>query len=219
MTDDALQFDKVEYDRPAAAAGAGPSCGFCRAPILTEYWAVADRTACARCHGLVLAQLEGDGPAEWVKATIFGLLAAIVGAVLWVVIIVVTKLMLSIVAIVVAVGIATAVRKGSGNRGGPVYQVLATGLTYAAIAGSMAPFEFLRAVADHRPASVGGAIVASVVQPFVDKDMLGLVIIGIGLHQAWRMTSRVKVPMSGPHAVGPAPAVSPALPPPGAPLA
>jgi hypothetical protein len=38
------------------------------------------------------------------------------------------------------------------------------------------------------------------------QNLMGLVIIGIGMYEAWKLNKRVPLVISGPHAIAPAPA-------------
>src|SRR5439155_26102796 len=73
------------------------------------------------------------------KAAGLGLLAAIGGSVLYYAVAAITGYELAIVAIAVGFMVGKAVRRGSGNRGGRAYQVLAIVLTYFAIVSTYIP--------------------------------------------------------------------------------
>ena len=103
-------------------------------------------------------------------------------------------------------------RWATGGRGGLIYQVLAVILTYAAIAFSWVPF-----LAEHESGPVGVLdvvlrtpfiltlpVVIGLERPFT------LVILGIGLWEAWKFTAPVTLAISGPFAaVVPGAAASP----------
>ncbi len=107
---------------------------------------------------------------------------------------------LSIIAIAVGFLVGRAVRWATGGRGGVIYQVLAVCLTYAAIAFSWVPF-----LAEQESASLG---VLDVVRqtPFILslpvriglERPFSLVILGIGLWEAWKFTAPVPLAISGP---------------------
>ncbi len=119
------------------------------------------------------------------------------------------------VAIGVGYLVGKAVRKGSGGLGGTRYQVLALGLTYAAIALSSLP-DLLHAVGEHShgsdsmasgPPSLGAFLWActlllgiALASPFLQgtENIMGLFIIGIGLYEAWKFTRPVSVQVLGP---------------------
>jgi hypothetical protein len=68
------------------------------------------------------------------KASSLGTVAAIAGAILYFLIVRATHINFGLVSIVVGFMVGSAVRHGSGNRGGTSYQLLALFLTYCAIA-------------------------------------------------------------------------------------
>jgi len=128
---DELQFDQAEYATPAPA---GPSCGFCKRPIDDAYHEINGKVICATCRQRVEAAFRGgSGVARVIKALIFGSVAAVAGAVLYYAIVRISGYNIGLVAVVVGFMVGGAVRKGTSNRGGLFYQLLAVFLTYSAI--------------------------------------------------------------------------------------
>ena len=118
---------------------------------------------------------------------------------------------LSILAIAVGFLVGRAVRWATGGRGGVIYQVLAVVLTYAAIAFSWLPF-----VAERQGAALD--VVDVVLQaPFILSlpILIGLerpftlVILGIGLWEAWKFTAPVPFVITGPFTAVPPPPDAP----------
>jgi hypothetical protein len=143
-----LQFDQAEFTTPVAER---PTCSVCHQAIPEEYYEINQRIMCPQCrHGVEAAFRGGSGTARFLKATAFGLLAAAVGAVLYYGFVRLTDWNLALVSILVGFMVGTAVRKGTGNRGGRIYQLLAVFLTYTSIAAMLTPFA-LEALRDHRP--------------------------------------------------------------------
>ena len=81
----------------------------------------------------------GSRVARAIKALFLGGLAAGIGAVIYYAIIRMTGLNIGLIAVVVGVMVGGAVRKGSGNRGGPFYQGVAILLTYLSIVAMNVP--------------------------------------------------------------------------------
>lgn len=233
MADDGLQFDKAEFQAPPGApeqAAAGPTCAFCRKP-LARYWAIGDQLTCGECRELVVEQLTGGSPVlRFARATVFGMIAAALGAALYFAIVAVTGYELGLVAIVVGLMVGAAVAKGADQRGGWVYQLLAVALTYTAIVTAYVPIlakgieaasnqtttgdpaidnapmteESLKAITP----SAGAWILAipfAFVAPFLAgaQNFMGWIIIAIGLYEAWRRNAKFVLPISGPHDVAP----------------
>lgn len=206
------------------------------------------------------------------KATLLGTLAAIGGSLLYFAVAAMTGREFGLVAIAVGFMVGTAVRKGSGGRGGWAYQTLAIGLTYLAIVSTYVPLVVKEFQKDARgsarahattpvpmdtitisardpatapsadsAASTQAAENASVMQagatrPAARKDstrlgpgtvllgigaivllaaivpiaaglsnLIGLLIIGIAVFEAWKLNRRVQLVIAGPYRVGSGP--------------
>ena len=134
---DEIQFDQAEYATPVPG---GPVCSACNRPILDSYYEINGNVVCASCRQGIEASFRGGSRlARALRAMVFGSLAAMVGAVLYYAFVRLTNINFGLVAVVLGLMVGGAVRRGSGNRGGRFYQFLAVFLTYAAIAGMMAP--------------------------------------------------------------------------------
>lgn len=224
MSDDAqqtttgsgLSFERAEFEDQASSALV---CAFCKQPISGQYWQVNQRTACAECHTRLMAQLQGaSSRAHFLRALQHGALAAGAGSAAWVVISKVTGYEIGIVAIGIGYLVGKAVRKGAGGFGGARYQVLAMALTYSAIALASLPaiLEALRESPKHAaaaaavPAGLGAVIAAwalllgiALISPFLGgvEHFMGLIILAIGLYEAWKLTRAVPVQVLGPFAI------------------
>lgn len=237
MADDGLQFDKAEFEAPPGApAGAqpaaGPACAFCGRPLTTTYWAVADQVSCGDCRERWHEALTGgSGGLRFARAAVFGLIAAALGAVLSYAVARLLEGDVAFMAIVIGLMVGWGVRRGADYRGGGAYQALAVGLTYIAISLAYVPiaaralewysqehpvetqqpeWDELMAVQPRLEAYVV-VVPITLQKPFLGEGtdrLFGIIIVGIGLFEAWRMNKRVELPMSGPHAVGPPPAAS-----------
>jgi hypothetical protein len=113
---------------------------------------------------------------------------------------------LSLVALVVGFLVGFAVKKGSNGRGGPPYQWLAVFLTYTAIAIS----EALWAPGVTRAAGLVDAVVELYARPIVGGgSVIGLVIVAVGLYEAWAVNKPASLAITGPFDVGAGPAPAP----------
>jgi hypothetical protein len=150
----------------------------------------------------------------------YGALAAAAGCVGWIVISKVTGYEIGIVAIGIGYLVGKAVRKGAGGFGGRRYQVLAMLLTYSSIALASLPaiFEALRQSPHHAAASAAPNLGAmlwgwtmilgfALASPFLGgmQHFMGIIIIGIGLYEAWKFTRPLPVQVVGPFAMEPSP--------------
>jgi hypothetical protein len=148
------------------------------------------------------------------RTLLFGLGAAIVGAIIYFAVLKITGLELSLITILIGFMVGTAVMKGSQSRGGRRYQVIAVVLTYLAIGlafGSAAVSE------GPLPGLIGAlllvlALPVMVVVGSMPGGLLSALIMGFGLLQAWTIPRHVPLEISGPYKVGtppPSPAASP----------
>jgi hypothetical protein len=254
-----LQFTTAEpgnANSPTTASG--PSCVICGQSITGTYYALADKLLCSACFERVSVPPSGNKLSRFVKASLMGLGAGLVGALIWFVIRRVAQLEIGLVALLVGFMVGKAVRKGSGNQGGRGYQILAVVITYCCIAVNYMP-DVIEAVfkaarekqtatapspdaATRAPAdpgtgdrgdpakfnspksakpemSIGKAIGAlalllvivftiSLASPFMAgaQNLIGLLIIGFALWEAWKFNARRQLPISGPYQVGVRPA-------------
>jgi hypothetical protein len=133
-----LQFDQAEFETSAAER---PTCVICKLPISEEYYEINGKLMCPLCrHGFEASFHGGPRLARFLRATVFGTVTAIVGAAIYYASVRITNLNMGIVSILVGFMVGSVVRKGSGNRGGNVYQLLAVFLTYSSIVAMQVPF-------------------------------------------------------------------------------
>ena len=211
---DDLQFERAEF----GAAPAARNCTGCHQPIAGHYFDVNGQPFCEACTASI-RQAHGDSPggAAFGRALGAGLVAGAVGSSLYYLVAKISGYQLSIIAIAVGFLVGRAVRWATGGRGGVIYQVLAVVLTYAAIAFSWVPFLAEResgrvGVLDivlQTPSILSLPIMIGLERPF------SLVILGIGLWEAWKFTAPVPLAISGPFAAAApgAPASPPPVPP------
>jgi hypothetical protein len=210
---DDLQFERAEF----GAAPAARNCTGCHQPIVGHYFDVNGQPFCEACTASI-RQAHGDSPggAAFGRALGAGLVAGAVGSSLYYLVAKISGYQLSIIAIAVGFLVGRAVRWATGGRGGVTYQVLAVVLTYAAIAFSWVPFLAEResgrvGVLDivlQTPSILSLPIMIGLERPF------SLVILGIGLWEAWKFTAPVPLAISGPFAAAAPGAPAPASPPP-----
>ncbi len=131
-----LQFDKADFGDKQARL----DCAACQQPIAGTYFQAGATTFCPRCRELVEAhQQKRPGLSGFLLAVVLGALAAAAGSLLYFGIAALTGYNFGLIAIVVGYLVGRAVRKGSGGRGGLVYQLLAVFLTYTSIVATYIP--------------------------------------------------------------------------------
>ena len=206
-----LQFDEAEPITPALS---GTTCARCQRSITDAYFEINGKVLCSSCRQYIEATFRGGSAAARVlKATVFGAAASIVGAVLYYAILVATDHNIGLVAIAVGYIVGRAVRKGSDNRSGPFYQVLAVFFTYTSIGlmifayqarleEMVAPgpaWEFLR--------RIDFTIFNLPVTEAKEHVLRGLIYF-FALWEAWRITTPAQLVFNGPFQISAAPAPS-----------
>lgn len=132
-----LQFDRAEYARDVEGHA---QCAVCKAALWRTYYAVNGKTICEKCKmDLELSREEGSGIGRFLRASLYGIGAGLVGAGIWYGIRAATGMEIGLIAIVVGLMVGGAVRKGSNGRGGWRYQALAMFLTYGSIVSTYIP--------------------------------------------------------------------------------
>jgi hypothetical protein len=109
----------------------GVTCTACHRAITDEYFDVNGQSVCEACR-TQLVQLT-QTPRGWglfAKAAVFGVVAAILGAILYYAVIAITDFEIGIVAIAIGYMVGWAIGKATASRGGRRSQVLALVLTY-----------------------------------------------------------------------------------------
>jgi hypothetical protein len=107
-----------------------------------------------------------ETPRNWglfAKAGLFGLGAAIAGAILYYAVIAITNFEIGIVAIAIGYMVGWAVRAGAGGRGGRRFQVLALLLTYWAVGLAYTPLMFQQAAEEEKKEQAQPSTTAPVV--------------------------------------------------------
>lgn len=246
-----LQFEHAEFGEEKAGIG----CAVCKQPIAGTYFQAGPATLCPGCRlALEQAQNRKPGLGGFLRACVYGALAAVAGSLLYFGISALTGYNFGLIAIVVGVFVGQAVRKGSGGRGGLLYQLLAVFLTYSSIVTTYIPYivhdlaeqekrEDTAAAAAQVPAPGASKAAASRPEatqkelspagkaagfslalvflfcmafavPFLSlgeggHGVMGLIIIAIGLMEAWKANRWVQVTFSGPFEIRPVAPVAP----------
>jgi hypothetical protein len=220
---DHLQFNRAESATPpsgASLAGFGPApvggtsaCIACTRPITDYYFEAAGKVVCPQCQQIISgSEIDGPSAARFFKAAMFGIAAAVAGAAAWYGVTWLSSGKIwGIAALVVAFLIGGAVKTGSGNRGGIVYQLLAVLLTYLAIGATLTAeaitrlheFSTTQPISQPRVALV--AIFGTVIEPVswaIGNPIFGF-IFAFSMWEAWRLNRRQRVRFSGPFRIAP----------------
>jgi hypothetical protein len=230
-----LQFDQVEYAQPTPSE----PCSVCGQPLQAAYYDIQGKPACPGCRDEILKALQGGSAVgRFARATVYGSLAGVAGAVIYYGVREATNINFGLISIVVGLLIGQAVKKGCNGRGGWFYQGLAMFLTYTAIVATYIPplVKMIREKAAEETAAaktekaekpaaeeavpedpakprptlgqalfalaflIGFAYAIPILSGF--QSPMGLIIIGIGLYEAWVINRRVRLEISGPYQIG-----------------
>jgi len=196
---EALQFEKAEFGEEPPSQ----TCAGCKAPLVGEYWEVNGLIVCRTCRDGIQRELGGGAGMEgFLRALGLGGGAAALGFGIYFAVLAITGYEIGLIGILVGYMVGRAVRKGSGGRGGRGFQVLAVFLTYTAICASYLA-SALREMETTRGVDVLRLVPLSYAMPFLlgFENVIGWVIIGFALWEAWRINRRLTLQMSGPHAI------------------
>lgn len=201
-----LQFERAELS-PAAAAASPLACSACGTPLAGSYFDINGKATCERCrHEVERLWQTGPGGAGFLRALGGGLAGAAGGALVYFVVLNVTGYQVGLIGILVGYLVGRGVHWGVRGRGGWPYQALAVLLTYLAIVSTYVPM-ILKGVGAESAARLGSllyvvAAKVALIAPFLgvaNGHVLGLVIVGISLYEAWKLNRRRILAIGGPY--------------------
>ena len=202
-----IQFDRAEFRGDQIPV----VCASCGAAIRSTYYQVGQAITCEQCRWRADSETgAGSAIGRFVKAALLGVVAAALGAGLYYAVRALTGYEFGLIAVVVGLMVGAAVRMGSAQRGGVPYQLLAMFLTYASIVSTYIPYmvegyreadRATRLPARCSSSSCWSAVVAiAFAAPFLAgfENVIGIVIIGIGLYEAWKINRKPDRTVTGP---------------------
>ena len=205
-----LQFQHAE---PLPDQTANPNvrrCVVCKTLIGLTYFHAQGQVVCPMCAERIQSGQQKPPAISLARAALYGAGGALAGCVLWAAVEMLLHVRIGIVAIAVGILVGKAVRAGSRGLGGRPQQILAVLLTYFAITTSYM-FVYLHAVATNPqvPEHLIALLVVFAAAPFFGLTTgiggwISLFIIFIGLQQAWRLTARSEILVTGPFETTPA---------------
>jgi hypothetical protein len=206
---DIIEFDRAEYGPEAPAAA---PCSGCKRAMGGEYWTFRSSPVCGACRGAIEASIaRATSNASLGRAVLRGAGVALACGVGYAIFVAVTRLQIALITIGIAFLVAKVVRKASGGIGGRRFQLLAVALTYLASAMGYLP-GILRAAFEggvevKQPFKLAAIVFGyALAAPFLElrQAPLGLLIVGFGLWEAWKLTREVPVAFEGPFRIAPA---------------
>ena len=201
-----LQFDRAEFAQPKSGA---VTCSVCKQAVHDSYFHINGLVACGACKERI--ESSGAGRVTMIgfgKSLLFGLGAAIAGAVIWYAVSELTHVQWGLIGIVIGLMVGVAVRKGSRGWGGWQYQTLAMVLTYFAIVATYVPWLLKGMRTEGHEVSLpllAFVFAYACAVPFLmgAKNFMGWIIIGIALYEAWKINKRVPLEITGPYKIAP----------------
>jgi hypothetical protein len=150
--DPPLQFDTATpIDASAASEAGAVTCAVCSQTIHDEYFDVNGQSVCARCHATLSEHAEPlRGWAPFLRALMFGIAAAVLGAILYYAVVAITHLEIGIVAIAIGYMVGYGIRMGTRGRGGRRFQIIAVLLTYWSVGLAYVPLAFKEIAQDRQ---------------------------------------------------------------------
>jgi len=192
---DEMAFNQVEWQ----------PCEGCNAPLSSQFYTLGTKKVCPVCrNGLVAASTAQAG--TFFAALGLGAAAAVAGALVYWLVRVQFHIELGLVAIGVGYVVGAAVRRGSRGVGGRGFQIMAVILTYLAITMQYVP----DVVSAMHPEGVAWLFAGPLIfglalaAPFLGglSNLIGIVILGVGLWEAWKLTASSASSLKGPFSVG-----------------
>lgn len=198
-----IQFDRAEFSQVPERV-----CSSCKAQLEGEYFAINQQTYCRNCADQVRQMLagQGSGIVRFLQAILLGTGAALLGTAVYAAIMIFADSEWALVSIAIGWFVGAAVRRGSKGRGGWRYQLLAAFLTYTAICAAYGVAIWHQTEAVERSAQMLiGIIITGYAIPFLGgaENIIGILIVGFGVWQAWKMNSPIRLEITGPHAIAP----------------
>lgn len=148
MSDPHQPADSLSFDRAIPSAEAAPGdgapqvrCANCARPITATYHTVNGQAVCSSCR-MKLEHLTKSvrSPGLLAKAAVYGVGAAIVGAIIYWAVMRFLNLEIGLVAILTGWMVGKAVRAGANGGGGRLLQAGSALLVYLSVAGAYLPF-------------------------------------------------------------------------------
>lgn len=189
-----VDFEKATFEGAPAASHA---CALCRVPLTDAYFMAGQAMVCEPCSK-ALAESPPGGAKRFLKALAFGSGAGLVGAIVYGLIIYATDTTFALATIAIGWLVGRAMQMALDHRGSLGYQLLAVVLTYLFCMEAFVP-SMMREAGDGGAVPMVFAVMLAPALPFFGgMDFLGLLILGFGLWQAFRMPAKLDIVVSGP---------------------
>ena len=179
---------------------AGTPCDRCATRIEDRYFVANGHVVCGVCR----ESLEGSSS----RAIGLGVVAAVLSAAVYYAVFAIWQMNFVLIAVIAGVLIGLSVRRGAQGNRARKFRWIAVGLTYLCVVSTYYP-ALLALPGVDGPLS---AALRSLYLPFLMlismKNPVTLILLGFGLHEAWKLSAPHVVNVDGPFQVKPAPAAT-----------
>jgi hypothetical protein len=202
-TDSDLRFDRATY---AKGAGTGAPtvtpCASCKGPLGDSYWRWQQVIVCGRCRDGIAARLaDSQSNERLAKAILTGGATALACGIAYATLELALHVRMAIATIGIGYVVARVVRNASSGIGGTRYQVVAAALTYVAATMGYIPEIWSGPSEAANPLKILARMLAA---PLLNatESPIGLLIVGFGMWEAWKLTQGVPPLLEGPFRAG-----------------
>ena len=191
-----LPTDRRSVPAALTEIAAGTPCQRCGTQIQVRYFVANGHVVCTHCR----ESLNGSTA----RAIGFGAAAAVLSAAVYYLVFSLWQMNFVLIAVIAGVAIALAVRRGAQGNRAPRFRWIALGLTYLCVVSTYYPALLAMPGVDG-PLS---AALRSLYLPFLMlismKNPVTLILLGFGMHEAWKLSAPHLVNVDGPFEVKPA---------------
>lgn len=165
-------------------------CHACDGDLVSAYFRVNGHAVCRRCE----RRMAGSG----VHAVLGGLLAAGLSGGIYYAILSLFEIRFTLVAVLAGVMVGTGVRRGRGYRVPVPYRLLALALTYLAVVSTYAHSVLDLPEVSSPWAAWIGSLVLPLRMAIEGKNIVSLILLIFGLHEAWQFSAPPVANVEGP---------------------
>ena len=174
----------------------GTPCGRCTRQIQSQYFVANGHVVCEQCR----ASLEGSTA----RAVGYGLGAGALTVAVYYLVYFVWHMNFVLIAVLAGVTVGLAVRRGAQGNRARRYRFIALGLTYLIVVSTYLPALLeLPNVESHSQAALR-ALYLPMLMLISMKNPVTLILLGFGMHEAWKLSAPHVIAVDGPFAAKPA---------------
>jgi hypothetical protein len=185
---------------PLAEIAAGTPCGRCQTRIDDHYFVANGHVVCDPCR----SSLEGSTS----RAVGLGVAAAVLSAGLYYVVYAIWQMNFVLIAVIAGVLIGLSVRRGAQGNRARKFRWIAVGLTYLSVVSTYYPALLALPGVDGQLSAALRSLYLPFLMLISMKNPVTLILLGFGLHEAWKLSAPHVVNVDGPFQAKPAAAAT-----------